>query len=372
MTLTVNNSVVTNTASAEKYSLLKNKEHDSFKISNEENQSLTQNTTRNDKTADTIEISHKKKNDSYKDPLLKWPLRGLAFSSDIGVAIMDIAPNAGLALWIPTLMYLGADVYDKYKTEEKEYQPSGKRAFKQAMFQACASVALPFVAIHNGQKAASWIGRSTTKEKMSLQLKEEVDQFTINMLSRRKLSDYKDNIQGFKTEFNEQMKLHLVDMENSRKTKNPFKLLFRWVFGSKHGEKLDEKTLKKVEEYSNKNIDEMFEIRTSLLTDKKSEKISDKLLKLFDTQKYSFATDKKAIEAPVESAVKEVLKQRQKNRLFKTKIWKSVGGFVALGASIKFIDKFSEEFLLEKVIEPSIDNFQVKREFAKFTNKQNA
>ena len=365
MTLTVSNAFTPNTASAEKFSLLKNREHcQDFKLL-EEKQEFN-NATKVDVENDTFLSSKIVAKDDYKDPLLKWPLRGLAFTNDIGAAVMDIAPNLGLALWIPALMYFGADIYDKYKTDEKEYSPSGKRAFKQAIFQACASVALPIVVVHAGQKAASKIAESHSKDGLSLQLKEEVDQFTINMLKRRKLKDYENKPLKFKEEFNEHIKLHLVDMENSRKTKNPFKILGRWIFGSKHNEKIDDSKMKKVIDYANKNIDDMFEIRKNLLADKKPAKISDKLLNLFDKTKRDFALDKNSIETPVEGAIKATLKQFQRDKLFKTKLLKTVGGFVGLALSIRFIDKFVENIIIGKVVEPGLDNIEARREQIQF------
>ena len=236
MTLTVSSSLPQNTASAEKYSLLRNREHCS-EIDLLGDKQVSTNVAINDVEKDSFVNSQREKLGEYSDPLLKWPLRGLAFTNDIGAAVMDIAPNIGLALWIPALMYFGADIYDKYKSDEKEYNPSGKRAFKQAVFQACASVALPIVVVHAGQKVASKFAENYSKDGLSLQLKEEVDQFTINMLKRRKLKDYENNPSKFKSEFNEHIKLHLIDMGNSRKTKNPLKILGRWIFGSKHDEK---------------------------------------------------------------------------------------------------------------------------------------
>ena len=374
MTLTVSSCLPQNTASADKYSLLRNREHSS-ELELFDDKKVSGDIGRNAIEKDSFKNSKIEKRDGYSDPLLKWPLRGLAFTNDIGAAVMDIAPNLGLVLWIPALMYFGADIYDKYKTDEKEYSPSGKRAFKQAVFQACASVALPIAVVHAGQKAASKIAENYSKDGLSLQLKEEVDQFTINMLKRRKLKDYESNPLKFKSEFNEHIKLHLIDMENSRKTKNPLKILGRWIFGSKHDEKIDDKKFKKVIDYADKNIDDIFEIRKDLLADKKPAKISDKLLKLFDSTKRSFAIDKNSIETPVEGAIKATLKQVQRDKLFKTKLLKTVGGFASLAVSIKFIDKFVENIIIDKVVEPGLDNIEARREqiqFGKIKLKNNA
>ena len=317
--------------------------------------------------SDTVELKGKA-HDDYKDPLMKWPWRGLAFTNDIGAAVMDIAPNLGMGLWVPALMYFGADIYDKYKTDQKEYNPDTKRGLKQAVFQACASVMLPIVAVHNGQKAASWLAQKS-KGGMSLQLQEEVHQFTVDHLKRRNLKDYDGDVEKFKTEFNQHLRTHLIDQEKSFETKNPFKLLGRWIFGSRHGEKMTEAKLKKVRDMPNQNVDEMFAIRKDLLEDKRPKDLSDKLMKLYDKTKRSFAKDKNTPAGYVEDAIKETLKQRQRDKLFKTKLWKTAGGFAALGLSIKYIDHFVEKYVIEKLVEPGLDNIEVGKNGLQFGKK---
>lgn len=364
MTLSINSTTTPNN----KFGLLAaNNNSDAVRNNNVDLQTKASTAEVKELSEDTLELQNKPKKaeKEYNDPLLKWPWRGLAFTNDVGAAVMDIAPGLGMGLWVPALMYFGADIYDKYKTDQKEYNPDTKRGLKQAVFQACASVMLPIVVVHNGQKAASMIGQAS-KNGMSLQLQEEVDNFTVQLLKRRKLKDYEDDIAGFKQEFNEHLKTHLQDHEKSMETKNPFKLLKRWIFGSKHTEKLTPQKLQKVEEYSNKNIDEMFSIRRDLLADKRPKGLSDKLMKLYDNTKRNFAKDKNTIEGHVEDAIKETLKQRQRDRLFHTKLWKTAGGFIALGVSIKFIDQFVEKYVIEKLVEPGLENIEVGKHGLQF------
>ena len=98
-----------------------------------------------------------KKEKKYVDPLANWPMRGLGYTNDIGVAISEIAPTASRLFWVPSLMYFGADVYDKYKNKGNKYDPNGPRAFSQAVFQAFASIILPATFGHIGQSAFSQI-----------------------------------------------------------------------------------------------------------------------------------------------------------------------------------------------------------------------
>ena len=73
-------------------------------------QQVTQQSHSQNKT-----INNEKK--KYHDPLNKGVFVVLSNSNEIGTAISDIAPKLGAALWAPTFMYLGADIYDKYKND---------------------------------------------------------------------------------------------------------------------------------------------------------------------------------------------------------------------------------------------------------------
>ena len=114
------------------------------------------------------------------DPLSKYPLRLCAYSNEIGAAISPINPALGTVLWAPALLYLGADIYDKYKNEDKTYNPSAKRSLRQAIFQGLASVILPTSAIKLGQK----VGVNIAGEKGALSAtdKKELIEFTRGFL----------------------------------------------------------------------------------------------------------------------------------------------------------------------------------------------
>ena len=51
----------------------------------------------------------------YRDPLMRWPLRGAAFTNEVGEALRPIIGEYATLSWVPALMYIGADIYDKYK-----------------------------------------------------------------------------------------------------------------------------------------------------------------------------------------------------------------------------------------------------------------
>ena len=109
----------------------------------------------------------------YKNPLMRWPLRGAAFTNEVGEALRPIIGNYATLSWIPALMYIGADVYDKYKNDKNEYSPDSRRCLKQAVFQGMASIFLPLIAVKLGQNIISQFGKFG-QDKISLNSKEHV------------------------------------------------------------------------------------------------------------------------------------------------------------------------------------------------------
>ena len=109
----------------------------------------------------------------YKDPMMHWPLRGAAFTNEIGEALRPIIGGYATLSWVPALMYIGADIYDKYKNNETEYSPDSRRCLKQAVFQGMASIVLPLCAVKAGQGFISYIS-SFSGDKLSIKMKEDI------------------------------------------------------------------------------------------------------------------------------------------------------------------------------------------------------
>ena len=139
-------------------------------------------------------------NNKYEDPLARMPLRLLAYSNDVGMAISGIAPKLGAALWAPALMYFGANIYDKYKNENNVYNPSKTRGIKEVVFQGLASVSLPAAAIHIGQSTISGLSR-LLPDKLSINAKIEVQNFIIDFINKSKLSSYDGKFDKYKSLF---------------------------------------------------------------------------------------------------------------------------------------------------------------------------
>lgn len=318
-------------------------------------------------TNNSPEFEKKHPKRKYSDPLMQWPLRGLAFTNDIGAAISDIAPKAGMMMWIPALMYFGADIYDKYRNDKESYDPSSKRGLKQACFQALASVVFPIAVVHTGQKAASLLSRYS-KEGLSLQSKEEVIRHHLRNMSEVHIRDYAKNPELYKKEYNDALDIMIDETMRKHSTKNPFKLFFNLIFGHRHPEAMGKDRRAKVHDFINQRIDNMFEMRKQLLEGKKPEKMTKKMFKQFEKLKEVYKNDKKYAKDFDLHAAKDILKKFEESKIFKTKMAKTVGGFAALGLLIKPIDYFVENIIMHKYIGPGIDNFD-KEDVAKFKNK---
>lgn len=310
---------------------------------------------KNNSASPEFEKSHENKpKKKYSDPLMQWPIRGMAFTNDIGAAIADIAPKAGMAMWVPALMYFGADIYDKYRNNKENYDPSTKRGLKQAMFQAFASVIFPIATVHLGQKTASILARNS-KEGLSLQTKEEVVKDHLNYMSQRKLRDYQGNIDLYKEKYTLALDNMIDETMRKHDYKNPLKLVANLIFGHRHPEAMGKDRRQKIHDFMNKRIDNMFEMRTDLLEGKKPKVMSDKMFKKFELLREAYKVDKKYSSDYLNHAAKDILKQFEESKIFKTKMAKTIGGFVALGLLIKPIDTFVENVIMHKYVGPGID-----------------
>ena len=191
------------------------------------------------------------KTGEYKDPLMNWPLRGAAFTNEVGEALRPIIGNAANMTWVPALMYIGADVYDKYKNDQTEYSPDSKRCLKQAIFQGLASVFLPVVAVKLGQNAFSQFGKFT-EDKISLNAKEHVSKVAEQFIANGKMRAYDGRDEECIKEFLDHVS-DSMDFSNKKKSlKNTFKIF-----------SLDKK--ENVEKYSIKTIKNLIQMRKDLL-----------------------------------------------------------------------------------------------------------
>lgn len=276
-----------------------------------------------------------KETGEYKDPLMQWPLRGAAFTNEVGEALRPVIGGYATLSWAPALLYIGADVYDKYKNDQTEYSPDSRRCLKQAIFQGMASVFLPLIAVKAGQNTFAQAGKFS-QDKISINSKEHVANAAEQFIANGKMRAFDGKDEECIKEFTNNV-LSSMDYNNK---KTSFKNLFK-IF------RLDSQ--EKVEKYSEKTIKDLIQLRKDLL--KPSEEFkNNKWYKAYE------ADLKKGQTSSV--AVKSVLTNFQQAKMLKGKAIKTLGGFVALGMAIKPIDHFVEEILIGKYVGPEIDKIK--------------
>ncbi len=287
------------------------------------------------------------KTGSYSDPLMHWPLRGAAFSNEIGEALRPVIGGAATLTWIPALLYIGADVYDKYKNDKTEYSPDSRRCLKQAIFQGLASILLPVFAVHLGQDIFSLGGRFT-KDKISFNTKEQISKLAEQFIANGKMRAFDGRDTECVTEFVSQT-VDNLDYKNTKGIKGTVKK----IFGFDNSEK--------VKNYAENTISDLIELRKNLLNP------TDEIR----TTK-PFADYVKALNAGQTEnvAVKTALSKFQVRKMLKGKVIKTIGGFIALGSLIKPIDHFVENVLIGKYVEAGLKTYDATFKSNK-SNKSN-
>lgn len=305
---------------------------------------------------------------NYDDPLNKWPVRGLAYTNELGAALSEIAPTLGVLLWIPALLYFGADIYDKYKNDQTSFNPDSKRGTKQAVFQLLASVLLPTSAVMAGQKAASMLG-VLRKKGISLQEEENIANFTLKFIERRNLNDYTNNHEKFKNEYFTSFFNKFEDDARKYKLTNPFqKLIDKTASMYDKNDNLSIASfLKKFTSSARKNakreklkplaenlINKIFELEETLYHNRKPKDFSNKMFSKFQKAKELLKLDPEFSANHIEYAIKDSIKAFEHSKIFKQKMLKTIGGFAALGLAVKPIDDFVEHVIIKKFVEPGL------------------
>ena len=273
---------------------------------------------------------------NYKDPLMRWPLRGTAYTSEIGEGLRPLIGDAATLFWAPVFLYIGADVYDKYKNDKTEYSPDSRRFLKQAIFQGVASLILPVVAIKIGQNIVSGLGR-LGKDKISINNQEKVSNIALTFIANGKMHAFENKDNECVKEF-----LNIVhsNLDYNKHSGNIFKNGFRKIKKSLKLHKEDN-----VEEYAEKTIKDLIQKRKDLINPSENMESTKLYLQYL---KYI----KKGQTPNV--AVKSALSKFQRGKTLKGKFIKTLGGFIAVGCAIKPIDNFVEHVLIDKYVEPKL------------------
>lgn len=291
----------------------------------------------------------KKTTEKYKDPLSRKLPIIMSYSNEVGTAISEIAPKLGTALWAPTFMYLGADIYDKYKNDKNNYNPSGKRAFKRAIYQWLTSiVALPAVIIA-GQFVTSPLGKlgkygisGNAKDAVYKHIKNVIDQAHGNAL---------ENIENFKSLITETLENKIKVRNNEKKTINVFKRFYNTYFTDRYDLLSSDKS--KILKFAQDNAIRTFEIKNALKHNDKTQipsKVYKTYNKILPVMKEMYKEGDYSYQA-----TRNALKEYQNALIFKNKLLKTFGGLGTLLFLATPINTFVDKQLMKKYISPGID-----------------
>lgn len=286
-----------------------------------------------------------------EDIYMKWPLRGLAYSNELGEIIRPMSGVAANLLWVPAIGYIAADIGDKYKHNQYgEHEPSKKRAGKQISFQMLASVILPTAAVKVGQKLTNIIS-SKGKTKLSINDREKYTRMITQSMNKGSHEKFVDNTTGLvnREKYTQHIMENIAEMDKHKTTKNkmfsPFAKIIDFV---KKPFEAKPKT-ENIQKYIASTIDNIMDTREALIQGTKPKNVSDKLYKAFEKEAKNGTLEQK------KSAAYTVIRKIQGKKLFKNNALKSLGGLVALGIMMKPIDNFVEHVLIKKYIGPTID-----------------
>lgn len=287
--------------------------------------------------------------EKYRDPLSKKLPVMMSYSSEVGTAISEIAPKLGTALWAPTFMYLGADIYDKYKNDKTSYNPSAKRALKRAIYQGLTSiVALPAVIIA-GQFIASPLGK-LGKAGISGNAKDAVYKHIKNVIDQAHGSAL-DNYESFNRIITETLENKIKVRNNEKKTINPFKRFYNKYFTDRYDLLSSDKD--KIIKFAKENALATFNIKNALKHGDKSKipnKVYNKYNDILPAMKEMYKEGDYAYQA-----TRNALKEYQNSLIFKNKLLKTIGGLGTLFLLATPINTFVDKQLMKKYIGPGID-----------------
>ena len=315
--------------------------------------------------------------DYNKDPLAEYPTRLCAFSNEVGVAIKHISPAAATALWVPALMYIGADVYDKYsRGEHNDYSaPSAKEGAKQGVFQMLASVLCPTAAVLIGQNIVSKSFQHVSKNKLDARaeieladsLKEKVKEgFFDNLVDDPDFLNAGNGTQKFNVAKNRKivskvqhathMEIdtvrHEIQAENSsvlRKIKDMF------MESEKHLQHVAFAKKDNVDAYLVKRSKQILALKSVLQRNhlELAAKIGGKkLVNTFNLLKETYSQEG---EQGVKRAVNETLQAFAASKRRTPNLVKTIGGFAALAAAAIPIDYFVENIIIKKAVDPLLN-----------------
>lgn len=264
------------------------------------------------------------------DPLAKYPLRAFGYSNEVGAALSAMpvwGKAAEAALWVPALLYLGADIYDKYsRGKEGNYtKASSQAAVQQAIFQALASVILPTAAVKMGQNVAGYCTKfdgsgltASAKEEIYDRLLDEFDNY--NFAKGDIYEDgrvIKKGIDRVKRRIiKEKFEPALISTKSDLEHEGLFSKIVRFFGHSGRPVASAKADIKTVREFTEKEIERIYEKQSILENAEKYEIVNlnqKSLLKTYnEATQNAYKRAQKLIESKPDLIIKKILNSSNK------------------------------------------------------------
>lgn len=284
----------------------------------------------------------------YKDPLNSWGIRALMYSTEVGATVNEIAPNLTLTLWAPAFMYLGADIYDKYKNDKNEFSPSSKRGLKEVIRQSLTFFILPSAATILGQKLTSPIGKYIS-DKLSINAKDGVYRHSKNVIEQCLPEDLNDR-QRFYNIMQTSVNNQIDNLNEIRKTEGPLNKFYKYLTG--YFAMADENQ-SKLHYFTKKNAENIFDLKEKLKNNVCDKNIPKRVYKKYKTILQE--TQKVYGNDNSEYAIKTALKEYQNHLIVKNKVLKTLGGVISCLLFTQPISYLVNKILMPKYITPGME-----------------
>lgn len=308
-----------------------------------------------------------------QDIFTTMPFRLLGYTNEVGEAIKGVVPSARLGSWIVASMYMGADIYDKYKKgdEESNYKPSIKKGVCEAIFQGLASCTLTIAAVEMGKEVVSHAGKSMSKSGLSLEAQKEL----LGFVGKKVREGALDTPDGVKTTILAPIKSMMTETKdmkppslfNPMARKNYQEICTIAGENMKHTAKMDPK---KVEQFVNNTINETSHLQKGLQTGTLAGDAPVELNKIFGKTKQACAATMNHYKHEPNAktkAINETLQKHLDKQSFSRNIMMAAGGLAALLLCSKLIDKGVEKYIIEP-----LEHKWTQKEREKKTQQTNA
>lgn len=291
--------------------------------------------------------------DEYQDPLRKWPLVGLTYFNDIGAVVSGISPKVGYAIRTPAMMYIGADIYDKYKNDKNSYDPSTRRGLQQAVFIAVGGTVIPSFIARLGEKIASTTNRITPTG-LSTKAKENVLNRSVEYMQTNSLHTFVDDVTSYKEGFKTSVSQFAQDTQAEFKALHPIKKILTVINPFTDSDTIAFAKQSKLDKYAEKQAEKVLAMRAELMQNKCPKNMPKHLFKKFQ----EIQSDYKRIypeDRYMGKAAKTILKDYHKHQIFTNKLIKTAGGLILITLLADATDKFVEKYVIKKTVEPGLE-----------------